>query len=124
LSPPATRRATVEVFDPTSTREHQSYVTTDGQSASLSSCQAPILGLTIRFVFLSDRCRSHSCITTQLPSNELYDVFHIALCIRCIENVYGVVCVAVTTFLYFYRNSVSQSVELNVLSESDLLSPC
>jgi hypothetical protein len=53
--PPTTRRVTVEVFDPASTRvslqpkssqsQNQSYVTTDGQSASLSWCQAPIWGL-------------------------------------------------------------------------------
>jgi hypothetical protein len=52
--PPTTRRVTVEVFDPASTRvsgvglsqsQNQSYVTTNGQSASLSWCQAPICGL-------------------------------------------------------------------------------
>jgi hypothetical protein len=51
LSPPTTRKATVEVFDPASTRdmtsvsESESYVTTDGQSASLSWNKAPIWGL-------------------------------------------------------------------------------
>jgi hypothetical protein len=56
-SPPTTRGATVEVFDPASTRDSaliwshlrvsqsQSYVTTDGQSASLSWNKAPIWGL-------------------------------------------------------------------------------
>jgi hypothetical protein len=54
LSPPTTVRAMVEVFDPASTREHsqiesESYVTTDGQSASLSWCQAPIWALRLDF---------------------------------------------------------------------------
>jgi hypothetical protein len=50
-SPPTTRRVTVEVFDPASTRlppsniESESYVTTDGQSASLSWYKAPIRGV-------------------------------------------------------------------------------
>jgi hypothetical protein len=53
-SPPTTRRVTVEVFDPASTRvyllaesesESESYVTTDGQSASPSWYKAPIRGL-------------------------------------------------------------------------------
>jgi hypothetical protein len=53
LSPLATRSATVEVFDPASTQESvllssqsksQSYITTDGQSASLSWNIAPIWG--------------------------------------------------------------------------------
>jgi hypothetical protein len=39
----------VEVFEPASTRgalsQSQSYITTDGQSASLSWCQAPIWDL-------------------------------------------------------------------------------
>jgi hypothetical protein len=46
-SPPTTRRVTVEVFDPASTwvmnwTESESYVTTDGQSASLSWYKTPI----------------------------------------------------------------------------------
>jgi hypothetical protein len=50
-SPPTTRRATVEVFEPASTggtdsltklSQSQSYVTTDGQSASLYWNKAPI----------------------------------------------------------------------------------
>jgi hypothetical protein len=49
LSPPTTRRATVELFDPASTlksqSQSQSYVTTDGQSATLFWFQAPIWGL-------------------------------------------------------------------------------
>jgi hypothetical protein len=51
-SHPTTRRVTVEVFDPASTRvisrnesESESYVTTDDQSASLSWYKAPIWGL-------------------------------------------------------------------------------
>jgi hypothetical protein len=48
-SPPTTRRVTVEVFDPASVkvkvRIKVSYVTTDGQSASLSWNKAPIWGL-------------------------------------------------------------------------------
>jgi hypothetical protein len=51
-SPLTTRRATVQVFDPTSTGidclvscQSQSYLTIDGQSASLSWYQAPIWGL-------------------------------------------------------------------------------
>jgi hypothetical protein len=49
-SPPTTRRATVEVFEPASTRGSLtilslSYVTTDSQSASLSWNKAPIWGL-------------------------------------------------------------------------------
>jgi hypothetical protein len=53
LSPPTTRLATVEVFDHASTRQIvfrllsgvESYITTDGQSASLSWHKAPIWGL-------------------------------------------------------------------------------
>jgi hypothetical protein len=54
-SPPTTRRVTVEVFNPASTRElkSQSYVTTDGQSAGLSSTH---LGPKTRFLLLSDSC--------------------------------------------------------------------
>jgi hypothetical protein len=51
-SPPTTRKVTVEVFDPASTRvafitesESESYVTTDGQPASLSWNKAPFWGL-------------------------------------------------------------------------------
>jgi hypothetical protein len=50
-SPLTTRRATVKVFDASSTRESfllgrvESYVTTDGQSASVSWNKAPIWGL-------------------------------------------------------------------------------
>jgi hypothetical protein len=43
-----TRRATVEVFDPTSTQEWPFFkvmLTSDGQSASLPWNEAPILGL-------------------------------------------------------------------------------
>jgi hypothetical protein len=36
--------------------QSQSYVTTDGQSASLSWCQAPIWGLLLRSLLLSDSC--------------------------------------------------------------------
>jgi hypothetical protein len=51
--PPTTRRVTVEVFDLASTRgplnypesKSESYVTNDGQSASLSWYKAPIRGL-------------------------------------------------------------------------------
>jgi hypothetical protein len=49
-SPPTTRRAAVEVFEPASIRvcllssQSQSYVTTDGQSASLSWNKSPIWG--------------------------------------------------------------------------------
>jgi hypothetical protein len=57
-SPPTTRRATVEVFDPASTRdtlesESESYVTTDGQSASVSWNKAPIWGLRPDFYYCS-----------------------------------------------------------------------
>jgi hypothetical protein len=53
LSPPTTRRVTVELFDLASTRgplnypesESESYVTNDGQSASLSWYKALIRGL-------------------------------------------------------------------------------
>jgi hypothetical protein len=45
LSPPTTRRVTVEVFDPASISESESYVTTDSQLASLSWYKAPIRGL-------------------------------------------------------------------------------
>jgi hypothetical protein len=50
LSPPMTHRATVELFDPASTRDSQpmssqSYVTTDGQSARLSWNKTPIWGI-------------------------------------------------------------------------------
>jgi hypothetical protein len=53
-SPHTTRRVTVEVFDPTFTRDvslteseskSESYITADGQSASLSWNKDPILGL-------------------------------------------------------------------------------
>jgi hypothetical protein len=50
-SPPTTRRVTVEVFDPASTHmtpppsQSQSYITTDGQSASLFWNKAPIRSL-------------------------------------------------------------------------------
>jgi hypothetical protein len=60
--PPTTRRATVEVFDPASTRDClsecqsrvepsrvESYVTTDNQSASLSQNKAPIWGPRLDF---------------------------------------------------------------------------
>jgi hypothetical protein len=58
-SPPTTRRATVEVFEPASTghsryasqSQSQIYVTTDGQSASLSWLQAPIWVLRPDFYF-------------------------------------------------------------------------
>jgi hypothetical protein len=53
-SPTTTRRATVEVFDPwtilESESESESYVTTDGQSASLSSNKAPIWGFRPDFI--------------------------------------------------------------------------
>jgi hypothetical protein len=42
---PTTRGVTVEVFYPSSRSQNQSYVTTDGQSASLSWYKAPIWGL-------------------------------------------------------------------------------
>jgi hypothetical protein len=43
LSPPSTRRARVEIFDPASTRDSQSqsYIATDGRSISKSWCRAP-----------------------------------------------------------------------------------
>jgi hypothetical protein len=55
-SPPTTRRATVEVFEPASTRGcstflSESYVTIDGQSASLSWNKAPIWGLRPDFYY-------------------------------------------------------------------------
>jgi hypothetical protein len=54
LSPPMTRMVMVEVFDPAYTRVYwptQSYVTTNGQSASLSWCQAPIkVKITLRLM--------------------------------------------------------------------------
>jgi hypothetical protein len=54
-SPPTTRRVTVEVFDPASTwvelSESESYVTTDGQSASLSWSKALIWGLRPDFYY-------------------------------------------------------------------------
>jgi hypothetical protein len=58
-SPPTTRRVTVEVFDPASTRvsnlpESESYITTDGQSASLSWYKAPIRGLRPDFYFRTE----------------------------------------------------------------------
>jgi hypothetical protein len=54
-SPPTTLKTTVELFHPASTRVSttkwsQSYVTTDGQSASLSWCQAPIWDLDQIFI--------------------------------------------------------------------------
>jgi hypothetical protein len=61
FSLPPTRRATMEVFDPASTRERgtesepDSYVTTDGQSASLSWNKASTWGLRPDFFLLSDR---------------------------------------------------------------------
>jgi hypothetical protein len=59
-SPPATRRVTVEVFDPASIRESEllfesaSYVTTDVQPASLSWNKAPIWGLRPDLYYLCD----------------------------------------------------------------------
>jgi hypothetical protein len=55
-SPPTTRRVTVEVFDPATTRvwefsESESYVTTDGQSASLSWNKARIWALRPDFYY-------------------------------------------------------------------------
>jgi hypothetical protein len=43
--PPTTRRATVEVFASGSAAESESYVTTDGQPASVSWNKAPLCGL-------------------------------------------------------------------------------
>jgi hypothetical protein len=58
LSPPTTRRATVQVFDLASTQKYlilksqsQSYVTTDGRSASLSWNKVPLLGLRPDFYY-------------------------------------------------------------------------
>jgi hypothetical protein len=56
-SPPTTLRVTVEVLDPASTRVSdatESYVTTDGQSASLSWYKAPVWGLRPDFYFRSE----------------------------------------------------------------------
>jgi hypothetical protein len=58
-SPPTTRKVTVEVFDPASTRvdeesESESYVTTDSQPASLFWSKAPIWGLRPDLYYLSD----------------------------------------------------------------------
>jgi hypothetical protein len=63
-SPPTTRRVTVEVFDPASTRvtallsQSQSHITTDGQSVSKSWYRAPsgahdqiFICLTVMFLF-------------------------------------------------------------------------
>jgi hypothetical protein len=54
-SPSTTRRATVELFDPASTRlsvsESESHITTDGQSASPSWNKAPIWGLRLGFYY-------------------------------------------------------------------------
>jgi hypothetical protein len=59
-SPPTTRRVTVEIFDTASTRVNlfgvescrvESYVTTDGESASLSWNKAPIWGLRPDFYY-------------------------------------------------------------------------
>jgi hypothetical protein len=50
-----TRKATVQVFDPASTRSEfalsQSYITTDDQLASLSGNKAPIWGLRPDFYY-------------------------------------------------------------------------
>jgi hypothetical protein len=59
---PTTRRVTVEVFDPASTClidgvQTQSYVTSDGQSASLSWFRAPIWGLRPDFYY----CQTLAC---------------------------------------------------------------
>jgi hypothetical protein len=54
-SSPTTRRTTVEVFELASTKS-ESYVTTDGQSASLSWNKASIWGLRPESVSLSDSC--------------------------------------------------------------------
>jgi hypothetical protein len=52
-SPSTTRRATMEVLEPASTRESQSQsnVTTDGQSASLFWCQVPTWDLRPDFYY-------------------------------------------------------------------------
>jgi hypothetical protein len=65
-SPSMTRRVRVEVFDPTSTwvfnpittSESESYITTDGQSASLSWNKAPIWGLRPDFYY----CQTVTCL--------------------------------------------------------------
>jgi hypothetical protein len=44
-SPPTTRWTAVEVFDPPPPSQSRSYITTDGQSASLSWNKTPIWGL-------------------------------------------------------------------------------
>jgi hypothetical protein len=67
VSPPTTRRATVEVFEPASTwdstsvttpneSESESYVTTDGQSARLPWNKAPIWGLRPDFYWQRVTC--------------------------------------------------------------------
>jgi hypothetical protein len=47
--------------------QSQSFVTTDGQSASLSSCQAPIWGPRRDFLLLSDSC---GCVDVGRPLGE------------------------------------------------------
>jgi hypothetical protein len=62
LSPPTTRTSMVDIFDPASTLDtnsllqSQSYITTDGQSASLSRNEASIWDLTTRSSLLSNSC--------------------------------------------------------------------
>jgi hypothetical protein len=76
LSPPTTRRATVEVFNPASTwgsdpTAHSSrYI-----AAARTAYKTPSILVLQR-----------NCLATSY-----YDVFPIVACIRCCENVYGVV---------------------------------
>jgi hypothetical protein len=72
-SPPTTRRAMVEVFEPVSTREtaqsqvqRQSHITTDGQSGSRSVSLGvePHLGLMTRYLLLFD---SHGLVFVGRP---------------------------------------------------------
>jgi hypothetical protein len=86
-SPPTTRRVTVEVLDPASTRvdfpvwrrgrihsesESESYVTTDGQSAILSWYKSPIRGLRPDFYFRTEY-RIRLTLTFLIPWGALSD---------------------------------------------------
>jgi hypothetical protein len=87
-SPPTTRRVTVEVFVPASTgdlnsRQSQSYVTTDGQPASLFWNKAPIWGLWPDLYYL---CDSYGLVLVGRPLwREVGSVF--CMCQRSLSRV-------------------------------------
>jgi hypothetical protein len=86
-SSPTTRMATVEVFDPASTREileqSESYFTTDGQSASLSWHKAPY-GACDQ-IFITNYVPLYTRITRDEPNRGQH--LEEFVCIRCLSVV-------------------------------------